>query len=855
MLYKYGKIKVTTVIPERISGLETLAKNLWWTWNHEAIDLFREIDLALWEKTDHNPVRFIQEVSIAKLEEKLSDAEFLERYDSVMEKFNNYMNTEDTWFSRNYPDYVNENIIYFSAEYGIHEILPIYSGGLGVLSADHCKSASDLGIPFIAIGLLYKQGYFEQYINREGLQEAHYKNLDHSRLPLIPVYNSEGFPLTISVEIMERNVHARAWRIDIGRTKLYLLDTDVPENNEHDRNITGRLYGGDRETRIQQEIVLGIGGIRLLDALNIRGTVYHINEGHSAFMTLELARKLITEKNLSFREAKEIVSSSTIFTTHTPVPAGSDIFPLEMIDRYFGNYWPQLGIHRDEFVRLGFRPEDPYGFNMAVLALNMSGQKNGVSKLHGIISRIIYKSLWPDIPEDEVPINHITNGVHTMTWLAPNFRYLFDKYLPSDWQSRMHDPTVWEDIDKIPDEEIWKTHMVLKARMVHYISDKLKKQYLDNGFSLSEIRNIDSQINIQALTIGFARRFATYKRADLIFRDLTRIEKILNNKGMPVQIIFAGKAHPADRAAHETIKKLHDIARREGYKGKIFLVENYNIEMARYLVQGVDVWLNNPRRPWEASGTSGQKASINGVLNFSILDGWWQEGYNGLNGWAIGKGEDFQNEHQQDEADSKSLYEILEKEIIPLFYERNENGIPVNWVKRMKEAIKSLAPVYGTHRMVSEYTEKMYIPAALRAVRIFESQFDYVRKLVEWKEKVLRNWNQVFISARQDIHGLLGHSIVSGQKLILSATVHLGALRPEDVIVETYYGEIRDNMIVNAKTKEMKLIRQVDKSEFYYECELDFHDGGEYGYTFRVIPVHPNLMNKFDMSLIKWTVS
>ncbi|NMA67023.1 MAG: glycosyltransferase family 1 protein [Clostridiaceae bacterium] len=854
-MYKYGKIKVTTVIPERISGLETISKNLWWSWNNEVIDLFRKIDLSLWEKLNHNPVRFLQEVSIKKLEDKLSDAEFLKHYDYIIEEFNNYMNTNETWFNKNYPDYVNEKIIYFSAEYGIHEALPVYSGGLGVLSGDHCKSASDLGLPFVAIGLFYKQGYFEQYINKEGWQETHFNNLKYSQLPVTPVLNSEGYPLTIYVEIMERNVYARIWRIDIGRTKLYLLDTDVPENSEHDRKITNRLYGGDRETRIQQEILLGIGGIRALDALGIKGTVYHMNEGHSAFMALEFVRKLITEKGLSFKEAKEVVFSSSIFTTHTPVPAGNDIFPLDMIDRYFGNYWGQLGLERHEFINLGLRPEDPYNFNMAVLALNMSGRKNGVSKLHGKVSRNLFKSVWPDLPEDEVPITHITNGIHTMTWLAPSFKYLFDKYLPSDWQTRMYEPSVWEDIDKIPDEEIWKTHMVLKGKMVHYISDKLRKQYLNNGLPLTKIGELDSQINTQALTIGFARRFATYKRADLIFRDLSRIEKILNNKGMPVQIIFAGKAHPADRPAHEMIKGIHDIARREGFRGKIFLVENYNIATARHLIQGVDIWLNNPRRPLEASGTSGQKASINGVLNFSILDGWWQEGYNGSNGWAIGKDAEYSNEHQQDDADSKSLYEILEREIIPLFYERDENGIPTKWVKYMKASIKSLAPVYGTHRMVKDYTEKLYLPAAIRTVKIIDSQYELVKKLVSWKEHVIKNWDQVFISANQDIHGLTSHSILSGQRLILSATVHLGAFQPEDVIVEAYYGSINNDRIVNAKTKEMKQIRQVDNSEYYYECEIVLQDGGEYGYTFRTIPRHPNLMNKFDMSLIKWTNS
>ena len=851
-MYKYGKIKVKTSIPERLSGLTSLSMNLWWSWNNEAVDLFREIDLALWEKLNHNPVRFLQEVSMKKLEEKLSDSKFLENYDSVMDKFNNYMTTEDTWFNKNYPDYKNQNIIYFSAEYGLHEVLPVYSGGLGVLSGDHCKSASDLGIPFIAIGLFYRQGYFEQHINRDGWQETRFTNLNYSQLPVTPVFDSEGKPLTINVEILGRTVYARIWRIDIGRVKLFLMDTDVPENNEYDRTITERLYGGDRETRIQQEIVLGIGGIRTLDALGIKGTVFHMNEGHSAFMSLELARKLITEKNLPFNEAKEVVISSAVFTTHTPVPAGNDVFSLEMMDRYFGNYWGQLGLKREEFLSLGMKPDDPYNFNMTVLALNMSGRKNGVSKLHGAVSRKMYKSMYPEIPEEEVPITHITNGIHTMTWLATSFKYLFDKHLPADWRSRLYDPSVWENIDNIPDEEIWKTHMVLKAKMVRFICDKLKAQYLHNGETLLEVAELDSQLSTDALTIGFARRFATYKRANLIFRDLARIEKILNNKGMPVQIIFAGKAHPADRPGHEVIKNIHDIARREGFKGKVFLIENYNMTVARHLIQGVDVWMNNPRRPLEASGTSGQKACINGVLNFSIFDGWWCEGYNGSNGWVIGDDTHYDNDHQQDDADSKSLYEILERDIIPLFYQRNENGIPVGWVKRMKESIKSLAPAYGAHRMVKDYTEKFYLPATIRSIKIRESQYNFVRTLTDWKEAVTEVWPQVSISCSQDIHGLAEYDLVAGQEITLSVTVHLASLRPEEVTVETYYGPLTDNTITNAKKEEMKLIRQVDSSAYSYECKLQLDEGGEYGYTFRVIPRHPGLMNKFDLLLIKW---
>lgn len=851
-MYKFGKIKVTTKLPESLSGLKQLAKNLWWSWNNEAIDLYREIDLALWERLNRNPVRFLQEVSVRKLEEKVSDEEFMNRYNTVMKDFESYLSDQNTWYNQHYNEYKNDQIVYFSAEYGLHEVLPVYSGGLGVLSGDHCKSASDLGLPFTAIGLFYKQGYFDQHINSEGWQETHFTTLNYSQLPVTPVLDANGKQLTIYVELATRIVYARIWRIDIGRIKLYLMDTDIPENNQYDRALTERLYGGDRETRIQQEILLGIGGIRTLDALGIKGTVFHMNEGHSAFMSLELSRKLVVEKNMPFNEAKEVVYSSSVFTTHTPVPAGNDVFPLDMIDRYFSNYWGQLGLQRHEFIGLGLKPGDPHNFNMTVLAINMSGRRNGVSELHGAVSRNIYNNIWPEFAEDEVPITHITNGIHTLTWLAPSFKYLFDKHLPSDWKSKLFDPTLWEAVDQIPDEDIWKTHNVLKTKMIRFILDKLKKQYLSNGISLREVNDLDNQMDANALTIGFARRFATYKRANLIFRDLARIERILNNKNMPVQIIFAGKAHPADRPAHEVIKQIHDIARREGFKGKIFVIENYNMTVARNMIQGVDIWMNNPRRPLEASGTSGQKACINGVINFSVSDGWWVEGYNGQNGWVIGDDTPYENEHHQDDADSKSLYETLEREIIPLFYSRDDHGIPTGWVKRMKESIKTLAPVYGTHRMLIEYVEKMYLPCVRRNASIRESNYSLIRTLVNWKQQIERVWPQVNILANQDIHGLSDQHALTGQEITLTATVQLGTLSPDDVKVEVYYGPIEHGSIVKGSSVVMQVVRQTDSSTFQYETKICLLEGGEYGYAYRVIPSHPNQMNKFDLPLIKW---
>ncbi len=853
LMYIIGKIKVTNELPAELARLKDIAYNLWWSWNNEAIDLYREIDLPLWEKLNKNPILFLQEVNHKKLFEKYSDPAFMEKYYMVVNRFEQYMSGKQyTWYSRTYQDKQAEQIIYFSAEYGLHEVLPIYSGGLGVLSGDHCKTASDLGLPFTAIGLFYKQGYFSQRINRDGWQETNFSVLNISHLPVQPVLNSENAPLMIHVDMPGRIVYAKIWRIAIGRINLYAIDTDVPENNQYDRALTAKLYGGDRETRIQQEILLGIGGIRALDSLGIKGSVYHMNEGHSAFMGLELIRKLISQKNISFEEAHEVVISSSVFTTHTPVPAGNDVFPLDMIDRYFSDYWTQLRLQRHEFLSLGQKSGDPYNFNMTVLALNLSGKKNGVSELHGAVSRNIYSNLWPGTPENDVPIFHVTNGIHTMTWMSPSFKYLFDKYLPSDWQERIYDPEVWNDVDRIPDEQLWNIHCELKRKMVEYVRKCLKVQYRLNGLPTHEINSPDQNLDPDAFTIGFARRFATYKRANLIFRDMARIERILNNRSMPVQIIFAGKAHPADRPAHEVIKHIHDIAQMEGFKGKVFLVENYNMTLSRNLVQGVDIWLNNPRRPLEASGTSGQKVPINGIINLSISDGWWCEGYNGKNGWVIGDDTHYDNEQYQDDADSHSLYGLLEESIIPLYFRRNESGVPEEWVKIMKESIKSLTPAFSTLRMVQDYTREFYIPCMERVNQIDKSNYEFVKNLAAWKQNIKKSWSQVHILADKDGSTLKEQYAKSGENIVLNAVVKLGGLSPDDVAVEVYYGSLQNNMIVQGESVEMKVSEQLDSSSYNYTASLNIVNGGEYGYSFRVIPKHNNLFNRYDMPFMKW---
>lgn len=854
-MYLFGKITVTAVIPNELSKLKDIAYNLWWSWNSDAIDLYREIDLALWEKLGKNPVRFLKEVSQKKLEAKVNDPDYMSRYRGVVEKYEAYMNETDTWFSRNFPDKKNHMVAYFSAEYGLNEVLPIYSGGLGVLSGDHCKSASDLGIPFTAIGLFYKQGYFSQHINADGWQETIFTDLNTSNLPIRPALDQNGSQITIEVELPGRIVFAKIWYVQIGRVKLYLMDTDHEHNNENDRGLTARLYGGDQETRIQQEIFLGIGGSKVLDTLGIKPTVYHMNEGHSAFLGLELIRKLVQNQNLRFDEAKEVVSSSVVFTTHTPVPAGNDVFPLEMIDRYFNHYWPSLGISRHEFLDLGLKIGDHQNFNMTVLALNLSGQRNGVSELHGAVSRNIFKNVWPKIPEDEIPIGHITNGIHTLTWLSPTIKYLYDKYLARDWQEKLYEKNVWDKVDDIPAEDLWKSHCVLKTKMIGFVREKLKEQRIANNESIERIKEVDTLLDSNALTIGFARRFATYKRANLIFRDVARIQKILNDPERPVQIIFAGKAHPADAPAHEIIKHINDIAKQEGFHGKVVLVENYNMTLARNLVQGVDIWLNNPRRPLEASGTSGQKVCINGIINFSVLDGWWCEGYNGKNGWAIGDETIYDNEYHQDNADSESIYDILEKQIIPTFFDRNEKGVPEKWVEIMKESIKSNTSLFSTHRMVQDYTNKYYIPLMDRVEKQTLNNFKLASELSNWKKHIEKEWPQVDIIPDKQITQLNNKNFISGESIPIYASVRLGNIEPSSVKVQIYYGDVgNDNTIENPHIVDMQLEEKISDNTYRYTTNITLFEGGEYGYTFRVIPNHPDLLNRFDLPLIRWAI-
>lgn len=857
-MYIFNRITVNPQLPKRIDKLSTISNNLWWSWNTEFLRLFRKIDQDLWEKCGKNPVKFLKEVSQERLELASKDVQFLKEYDKNVENFENYMDSNNTWFANKYPENKNDLIAYFSAEYGLDETLPIYSGGLGILSGDHLKSASDLGIPLVAVGLLYKNGYFHQKINGNGDQETEYNDIDLYNLPIQPVKTEEGEDLTIYIKFPKRRIYLKVWKIQVGRVSLYLLDSDIEKNNPEDRDVTLRLYGGDQEMRIRQEIVLGMGGVNLLTrALKLKPTVYHMNEGHSSFLTLELIKNIIKEKQVSFDIARDIVSSMTVFTTHTPVPAGNDIFPISLVEKYFKDFWPRIAISREEFLKLGMKPFDDLepGFNMGILALKIAGKKNGVSKLHGAVSRELFGEIWPEIAANESPIGYVTNGIHTCSWLAPSIKELYNKYLIPYWQDNIQYNYVWEKIKNIPDEKLWEVHQERKQKLLKIVKNNTTERLRRSGYRYEDINSIVSQLDPNALTIGFARRFATYKRATLIFKDLERITQILNNSERPVQLIFAGKAHPADKEGQDLIKYIHNISMMPQFKGKIFLLENYNIAMSRFLISGVDVWLNNPRRPMEASGTSGQKASVNGVINFSVLDGWWAEGYNQKNGWRIGYNKEYESYEAQDVTDSQSLYETLEGKIIPAYYNQNQKGISKEWLELMKESIITTGGNYSTSRMLADYTSKYYIPLCNLHNKYYKN-LGSVTEYNSWKKDLYKNWKNVKITQANNLDNI---TIDAGNCIDVKCEVELANIKTENVTVECYYGKILENGVVediNIIPMKMKNTEDRDgKVIYHYETKIELKTGGNYGYTFRVMPNHEMLMEPANLNLIKWVTN
>ena len=842
---------VTPTLPAALEPLRDISYNLWWTWEPSARRLFRHLDPDLWNRTNHNPVRMLQLSRQARLEELAQDKGFLRELKQVHDAFNTYLGRKDTYGKTGAGSAIKKPIAYFSAEFGFHESIPNYSGGLGILSGDHCKSASDLDLNFVAIGLLYRHGYFRQEIDKEGTQHAVSLNQNFHHLPIREVQR-DGAKMLVSVEILDREVHAKIWELHVGRINLYLLDTDIPENNGEDRLITAELYGGDLEMRMRQELLLGIGGVKALNALGIEAQVFHMNEGHSAFLALERIRRAIAEKKLDFYAALQVVAAANIFTTHTPVPAGNDSFPREMMKKYFGSFSKDLGIPFDELFSFGQTRVDPADpFSMTILALRMSRHANGVSKLHGEVSRTLWKDVWKGVPVEEVPITSITNGIHTKTWMAPEFSALYRKHL-GDWEENLTNEDFWRRVMDIPDTQLWETHQQLKRRLVDFVRERMRAQSERVGESPQSIRNANQLLDPEILTIGFARRFATYKRGALLFSDKERLKKLLNDTTRPVQFIFAGKAHPRDEGGKALIQEVYQFSREAGIENRVVFVEDYDSYIARRLVQGVDLWLNNPLRPHEASGTSGMKLAPNAGLNLSVLDGWWCEGYNGNNGWTIGSEIENGTIEFQNEVDANSLYQLLENQIIPLYYAKPDGKLPLAWLQLMRDAIRSVTPVFNTHRMVKEYTERLYLHAA-------ESYDDFSRddcaaatELSQWKAQIRKDWPQVRVDEVQ-VGNPDRHNIAVGEALQLSAHIFLGGVDPQNVRVEAYHGESENGGIRNPTVTMLSETGRNGDGSYIYQGTVPATESGAYGFSVRVVPTHPHLMQAHELRLITWS--
>jgi len=698
-------------LPKQISRLHELSYNLWWTWHPEAARLFGRLDYELWERLGHNPIRLLREIERARLKQAASDKEYQKLYKAVFADFDSYFSDSKTWTHQTHPEFDSRPIAYFSMEFGLHETLPIYSGGLGVLAGDHLKEASDLGLPLTAVGFMYAQGYFSQRISEDGWQEALNNMLVLEDLPVLPVMNNDGKRVTLDVELTDRKIIVQIWEARVGRVPLYLLDSNVEGNSEMDRLLTARLYWSDLDRRVMQEVLLGIGGVRALRTLGYNPAVWHMNEGHAAFLTLERARELVAG-GASFEDAIAKTRGQNVFTTHTPVPAGNDEFPLWLIEKYLGGIYPQLNLTREQFFDIAKHQKGhSESFSMGILALRNSDGRNAVSELHGEISRKMWNFLWADKAEKDVPITYVTNGVHTANWMARRLTNLFIKHLGSDWYDHLDDLEFWSHVDEIPDAELWAVRLHLKRKLAFYLRERVRDRWTRGGFHPVQVVSSGVLINPYALTIGFARRFATYKRASLVMRDVERLLNIVNKPNMPVQILFAGKAHPADEPGKQLIQQVYRTVKKAETGGRIVFIEDYDMNLARYLVQGVDVWMNTPRRPLEASGTSGMKAALNGALNFSVLDGWWREAYNGKNGWSIGRDEQIENSDEQDAEDAESLYSTLENEIIPLYYDRDPKEISHEWIARVKDNLKTNIPQFSTRRMVKQYVENLYVKA------------------------------------------------------------------------------------------------------------------------------------------------
>ncbi|MEO8797123.1 MAG: alpha-glucan family phosphorylase [Polyangiaceae bacterium] len=847
------RFTVVPRLPTALERLRAIAQNLWWSWSPVARDLFNRIDSDVWEEVHGNPIELLSRVPQKRLDELATDDAFLSHLDQAHTTFSAYM-SQKGWFNRRFPEAEGAKIAYFSMEYGLHESLPIYSGGLGVLAGDHLKTASDLGLPLVGVGLAYAEGYFRQVLNDDGLQTENYPINDWHRLPVVPVFDVEGKRLIIRVTYPDRVISAQLWKVQVGRVPLFLLDANLQENKAEDRSITGPLYGGDQEFRVRQEIMLGIGGVHALEAVGMSPTVCHMNEGHSAFLALERIARYMRDRGATFAVAREAASAANIFTTHTPVPAGNDAFTPDLVKRYLEPYRTALGITENELLGLGrMVATDPTSsFSMPILAIRTSDHANGVSALHGEVSRAMYKPLWPELPDHEVPIGSVTNGVHTASWVSTQQGALYTRYLGPRWAESPDDASIWARTRDIPDAELWQVHQHRRHRLVTLCRKWLRATAERRGESPAELAFCDEVLDPNALTIGFARRFATYKRADLLFTDVARVTKLLGDPERPVQLIFAGKAHPQDKGGKALIRSIVHSSRDAGLAGKVVFIENYDMRIARALVSGVDVWLNTPRRPLEASGTSGMKAAANGALNLSVLDGWWAEAWASHGrevGWAIGRGEEYKD-GAGDAVEAELLYDVLEREVVPLFFDRDASELPRGWIKRMKACIEKVTPVFNTARMVREYTERFYVPAIRLEKKMTDDNLAGAKELVAWKDAVTRGWPKVAV---RDLRALSKDELSVGEPVEVEAVVELGSLGPSDVVVELYHGPTAGGQeLPKGELVRMTLAGKCDDGSFRYVGTIPTKESGAHAFTARVMPWNETMCHPYETSLVRW---
>ncbi len=850
---------VVPSLPEALEGLRRLAYNLRWTWHHDSIELFRRLDSDLWESMGHNPVRMLGAINQAQLELAANDETFLAHLDRATNDLDSYLGSKSTWYQRTYSQLAGLQVAYFSAEFGLTECLSIFAGGLGVLAGDHLKSASDLGIPLVGVGLLYQEGYFGQYLSASGWQQESYENNDFQNLPLVLEKRPDGQAFMVEVRYDGRRVLAQVWRVTVGRIPVFLLDSNLPVNDADDRAITKQLYGGDHEMRLKQEILLGIGGFRALAALGLEPSVYHMNEGHSAFLALEWTRQLMEKHNLRFDEAREIASAGLVFTGHTPVAAGHDYFAPSLFDQYLVDYAKSLGLNRSQFLGLGRQnpADESEEFCMTVLALRMAASSNGVSKLHGQVSRRMWKDLWPGVPLDEIPIGHVTNGVHFRSWISYEMNQLYERYLGPQWKENQADPKLWRRVENVPPEELWRTHERRRERLVAFARRRLRVQLERRGASQVAIDAVDEVLNPEALTIGFARRFATYKRATLLLRDPARLERILNQTDRPVQILLAGKAHPRDDAGKQLIQQIVKLAQQKEFRRRMVFLEDYDMTVARCMVQGCDVWLNTPLRPLEASGTSGMKALANGGLNLSTLDDWWDEAWQEARnsdtfiGWSIGRGEIYENVDYQDQVEASALYDLLESDIVPTFYDRSADGLPRRWIANMKSSIRALSYLFTTQRMVKDYTADFYVSAHERCQRLTADHASGARALAVWVTRLQQGWQNLRIESVDAVHQ--GELRVGG-KICVRARIRLGEITPEEVSVELYLGRLdAEGEISDAAAIPMQPAGRIAEGIYTFEAtEVPCRSSGRIGYTLRVLPYHRDESKSLLPGLIRW---